>query len=228
MNVRSFKFYDNYYLLLTLLNGRDREIMADSILKYMFEGIEPNFEISSKSYAIWTNMKIALDKQQTNSINGQKGGAPKGNNNAKKTSETTTQKTTEKQPKVQANEQPKKQPNNILYLLFNNFYFQDKGLLREKITEWISYKRERKESYKERGFKSLLTQIEKNCTKYGEEAIINLINECMASNYSGIIFDKLKSIKPITNPEWFKKEVKKEEISSEELDEVEEILKEFK
>ena len=228
MNIRSFRFYDNYYLLLTLLSQHDREIMADSILRYMFEGIEPNFEVSSNCYAVWTNMKIALDKQQTNSINGQKGGAPEGNKNAKKTSENTTQKTSEKQPEEQPNKQPKKQPNNILYLLFNNLYFQDKGLLREKITDWISYKQERKESYKEKGFKSLLTQIEKNCKKYGEEAVINLINECMASNYSGIIFDRLKGTKPITNPEWFEKEVKKEEMSSEELAELQKELEVFK
>jgi hypothetical protein len=65
--------------------------------------------------------------------------------------------------------------------------------LSEKISDWITYKMERKESYKEQGMKSLLRQIEKNAIQYGDEAIVNLIDECMAANWKGIIWDKLKN-----------------------------------
>jgi len=58
--------------------------------------------------------------------------------------------------------------------------------------EWLDYKWERKEPYKETGFKSLLTQVENNAKKFGEQDVIHLIDECMASNYKGIIFDRLK------------------------------------
>ena len=61
-----------------------------------------------------------------------------------------------------------------------------------KMAEWIKYKTERKEPYKEQGMKSLLRQVENNVQTYGEWAVCDLIEECMASNWKGIIFDRLK------------------------------------
>ena len=66
-------------------------------------------------------------------------------------------------------------------------------LLAEKIAEWITYKTERKEQYKEQGMKSLLRQVENNAKKYGDQAVCTLIDECMASNWAGIIFDRLQN-----------------------------------
>ena len=40
---------------------------------------------------------------------------------------------------------------------------------------------------------SLLRQVENNATTYGEAAVCDLIDECMASNWKGIIFDRLKT-----------------------------------
>jgi len=65
--------------------------------------------------------------------------------------------------------------------------------LKAKMAEWITYKMERKEPYKEQGLKSLLRQIENAYYDYGEQSVCNLIDECMASNWKGIIFDRLKN-----------------------------------
>ena len=62
----------------------------------------------------------------------------------------------------------------------------------DKMREWITYKAEKKDSYQEQGMKSLLLQIGKNVLQYGEDAVCELIDECMANNWKGIIFDKLK------------------------------------
>ena len=64
--------------------------------------------------------------------------------------------------------------------------------LKAKVSEWITYKMERKEPYKEQGMKALLRQIENNAMKYGDQAVCNLIEECMSSGWKGIIFDRLK------------------------------------
>lgn len=77
-----------------------------------------------------------------------------------------------------------------------------------KMAEWIKYKVERKEPYKEQGMKSLLRQVENNVQTYGEWAVCDLIDECMASNWKGIIFDRLKQ-KP-TN----QKQTKADELDS--------------
>lgn len=64
--------------------------------------------------------------------------------------------------------------------------------LTDKLKEWIRYKSERKEPYKEQGLKTLLRQIETICNQYGEAAVADLIDDSMANGWKGIIFDRLK------------------------------------
>lgn len=85
--------------------------------------------------------------------------------------------------------------------------------LQAKVGEWITYKTERKEPYKEQGMKSLLRQIENNAAKYGDFAVCDLIDECMASGWKGIIFDRLKQ-KPAAKPTTYHKHTKAEELDS--------------
>ena len=66
--------------------------------------------------------------------------------------------------------------------------------LKEALRGWLEYKAERKEKYVPTGFKSLLTQAKKNAEKYGDDAVIDLIDECKANGYQGIIWDKLAKL----------------------------------
>ena len=93
--------------------------------------------------------------------------------------------------------------------------------LQAKVGEWITYKVERKEPYKEQGMKSLFRQIENNATKYGDFAVCDLIDECMASGWKGIIFDRLKQ-KPAAKQTSYRKQTK-----AEELDDFYEMAKEW-
>ena len=72
-------------------------------------------------------------------------------------------------------------------------------VLQVKMGEWITYKTERKEQYKEQGMKSLLKQIENNCVLYGDQAVCDLIDDSMANGWKGIIFDRLKQKEPKRN-----------------------------
>lgn len=85
--------------------------------------------------------------------------------------------------------------------------------LQSKMEEWITYKTERKEPYKEQGMKSLLRQVENNSMKYGSQAICDLIDECMASGWKGIIFDRLKQ-KPVRQQQHYRKQTKADELES--------------
>ena len=192
--MNGFTFYNNYYELIKYLKKEDRIEMYDAIFQYMFEGKEPTFNGIKKG--LWINILMPLNTSKTNSLNGKKGGAPEGNNNAQKQAKNNP-KTSEKQPINKRNEN-EKQTNNISYFLFlisNNKYIYINNsniVLINKIKEWLEYKEERKEKYKETGLKSLLTEIENNIEIYGIDNVIELINTCMANNYKGIIFDKLK------------------------------------
>jgi predicted phage replisome organizer len=65
-----------------------------------------------------------------------------------------------------------------------------------KVSEWITYKSERREAYKEQGMRSLLSQISRKAATYGEQAVCDLIDECMANGWKGIIFDRLQQRQP--------------------------------
>lgn len=92
------------------------------------------------------------------------------------------------------NKSVRENTHTIFKRLAVDYNFSDP--LMSKIDEWLKYKTERKEGYKEMGLKSLLRQIENNALKFGDIAICNLIDECMANNWKGIIFDRLKVEKP--------------------------------
>lgn len=64
--------------------------------------------------------------------------------------------------------------------------------VKEKMETWFKYKTERKEPYKEQGMKSLLKRVETNTGKYGDQAVCELIDDCMSNNWKGIIWEKLE------------------------------------
>lgn len=91
-------------------------------------------------------------------------------------------------------EKDKKSVRETTHTLFKRLIsdYQLSSSVAEKMTEWITYKVERKEPYKEQGMKSLLRQVENQCKQYGDQAVCSLIEECMANGWKGIIFDRLK------------------------------------
>ena len=84
--------------------------------------------------------------------------------------------------------------HDLLHRIIPDYIIPD--VLISKLEEWIAYKTERKETYKEVGLKSLLRQIENNQITYGEQAVCDLIDDSMANGWKGIIFDRLKQKAP--------------------------------
>ena len=93
--------------------------------------------------------------------------------------------------KIKTEKKKKKEENTlqIFERLRPNYPLSD--MLSEKLYEWLKYKAERKESYKETGIKSLISQVRKQADQYGDEKVCDLIDECMANGWKGIIWDKL-------------------------------------
>lgn len=100
-------------------------------------------------------------------------------------------KETEKEEEKEGEKKSVRETTHTIFKrLLPDYVFSDD--LKAKMGEWITYKTERKEPYKEQGMKSLLRQVENNAMKYGDQAVCDLIDECMASNWKGIIFDRLQ------------------------------------
>ena len=74
--------------------------------------------------------------------------------------------------------------------VFEGRVFSD--ALKQAVTTWLAYKQEKRQPYVPTGRSKLLSQIENNVKTYGEAAVVELIDESMASNYQGITWDKLK------------------------------------
>lgn len=117
---------------------------------------------------------------------------PNVRNNVTVTQPNATEEDIDIEKDIEEDKKSKRETSHTLFKrLLTDYIFSDR--LQEKIVEWITYKTERKESYKEQGMKALLRQIENNAMKYGDEAVCQLIDECMSSGWKGIIFDRLKN-----------------------------------
>lgn len=65
--------------------------------------------------------------------------------------------------------------------------------LNEAFAEWVRYKTEKRQAYKPTGLANLIAQVTRYAAQYTPEAVAGLIRDCMASNWAGIIFDRLRS-----------------------------------
>ncbi len=68
--------------------------------------------------------------------------------------------------------------------------------LAQEVDLWLQYKSERREKYSPTGLKMLIKRIGKHEQEYGANAVINLIEESMSSNYRGIIWDRIQRRRP--------------------------------
>lgn len=59
------------------------------------------------------------------------------------------------------------------------------------VLEWVAYKTEKRQAYKETGLKNLLTQIENKIREHGDQKVIDVIRLSMSQNWQGIIWDKI-------------------------------------
>ena len=82
---------------------------------------------------------------------------------------------------------PPKSPQGESEIFENPFSAE----LREAFEDWIAYKREKRQTYKPRGYKSLVSQIQRYADQFGESETANAIRNSMASNYQGIVFDRI-------------------------------------
>ena len=84
-------------------------------------------------------------------------------------------------------------PNTNTIIIPEGYNFSGKVL--DSITKWLKYKKERKQTYKDTGLKTLLNKITKMVDDHGEEAVIESINNSISNNWSGIFEPTAKTTK---------------------------------
>jgi hypothetical protein len=73
---------------------------------------------------------------------------------------------------------------SIINEILNEFNFSTE--VKAKIIEWLEYKKEKKQSYKERGLRAFCKQRMEEVTKHGDKYVIECIDYSMCQNYSGV------------------------------------------
>ena len=80
--------------------------------------------------------------------------------------------------------------------------------LEQAVMEWVKYKTERREGYKETGLRHMLTQINNRAKEFGDAHVIDMLQDAMASNWSGFHLDRLDDGKKTTRSEQIRNRVK--------------------
>lgn len=176
------------------LNGR--ESMAFDFIAFDIDQAKMNYE----------------NLCQTQSKNGSKGGRPKKASSDEKSdgflenpknpmlfsetqkSKTNTNTKTENKTETETETKGEKAPLSPLTPEFGTD-------LASAVEAWLTYKHEKRQDYTPTGQEALIAEIRKNAEIYGETAVAELVRQCMASNWQGIIFDRLKKeTKPASSP----------------------------
>ena len=184
-NVNSFTFYRDYYNLVDTMPDKDKKELLVAITDYVFKDKDPN--LTGHNKAIFNTLKNQLNVSKNNSKRSIKT-EPKENRKV-------NQKETGRKPEDKPNSRPEQNKTSVLSFKFyiSNFkLINSNNLVIEKLEEWFNYKKQRKDKYTEIGLKSLLKKVDTNIEKYGYQKIIKLIDESMANNYQGIIWEKLE------------------------------------
>lgn len=197
-----FTFYRSFFeAVFKIKNKAARAEAYDAICKYALFNDAPDVDKMSDAAAIaFMLIKPNLDASRRKAKSGKSGGSSKqaeskSEANSKQSGSKTEANDKQEQPASEKEKEKEREKENECYpptpfsQIIASYSFPEP--LIAKTTAWLKYKSERRESYKEQGLKSLLTQIQKNAAKYGEQAVIDLMEQCMAANWAGIIWDRL-------------------------------------
>lgn len=201
-----FEIIDNEFFFSNSLNNRMQHLEYKRQIAIEAGKISAQKRKQKLLNECSTDVQPTFNQRSTSKVKESKGNKSKdikeiNKENLLQCNDNVTESNTEKEIEKKKDKTHSTKPNikDYLELISNNTTFtQDVKLV---LIDWLEYKLEKKEKYTLIGFKKLLTQVENNVNNFGELQVIRLINDCIANNYKGIIWDKLsKSINNYTKP----------------------------
>ena len=193
-----FTFYDSFFRSVSRIRkAADRASAYDAICSYALYGTEPDMDKLPDAAAIAFEVaRPNLDASRRKAKSGKAGGMAKQIEETPKQTEAKPKqiearpKQEKEQEKEQEQDKDKEQMLPPLPPSPGGTGFGEE--LQAAFDAWVAYKGEKRQAYKPVGLQSLVTEIRHNAEAYGEAAVAALIRECMASNWQGIIFDRLR------------------------------------
>lgn len=161
-------FFKSYYEGIQQVPEEYRLEAYEAIMKYVFDGIEPSEDASPWAQIIFRMAKPTLDNGLTNRSNGKKGGAPKGNANAKKREDAAEEETTEAETTEETTETTQKTTQKTTkttpLVLENN-----RGLNEKTSKSNVMYS-----NVKECNVKELVKELKDSCTEPTAAPVISM------------------------------------------------------
>jgi len=205
MDRTQFTFYESFARAIRRIRKpSDRAAAYDAIIDYALYGTEPDLDNLPDSVCIVFDLiKPNLDTSRRKAAGGKNGRPEKDAGKIEERSEKDTGNKKKKENKKEGEKEKEKEnecsvspltPQKRESMIGEGLEGRGGDLI-IAASEWVQYKGERREPYKETGLKSLITQIRKAADEYGDDAVIDVIRRSMSANYQGIVFDWLKKQK---------------------------------
>lgn len=200
--------YHSYLTSIEPLNDAERGRLFTALLEYSSTGAAQ--ELRGNERILFPTMKEQIDrdaaKYEARCAANRDNVRIRWNTNAYERIRTDTKHTKEKEKEKEKEKKKDKSPSgnsargaqDPAEMVRACFFAPD---LESAVNDWLTYKAERRESYKPTGLKSLLTQIQNNAAEYGDSAVAEVIRQSMGSNYQGIVYDRLKRSAPKAAPQ---------------------------
>lgn len=226
MDRKQFTFYESFAKAIrNIRKPSDRCAAYDALVNYALYGEEPDLDKAADSVALFFEMaKPNLDSSKKKAENGKRGGMAeakgKREENASKPQAKPKQTASEKEKEVEKEDEKEKEVENECSIpippppspkpftrarceeMIQEVLGQHSEQLKQAVMAWTRYKIEKRDGYKEIGYRSLLYQIRKHAEQFGDEAVADIISVSMSSNYAGIVFDRLKG-RPMSKTEQY-------------------------
>jgi hypothetical protein len=207
----SFVFYKSFYQSIKELDTEYQVEIYNAIFEFEFNGKVP--DLSGVSKSIFTLIIPQLEANNKRYENGKKGGRPttkaKPNNN---------QTITKAKPNVNDNVNVNVNVNDNVN---KNMYFE-KLELNNIFLEFLQIRKKLKAVNSDRAIKMLIKKL----NTYDDETKYKMIEQSIVHSWKDV-YEIKEHKKQETVPKWFDEEIKEEQLSKEEEQEIEELLKEF-
>lgn len=209
----SFVFYKSFYQSIKELDTEYQVEIYNAIFEFEFNGKVP--DLSGVSKSIFTLIIPQLEANNKRYENGKKGGRP-----ITKTKPNNNQTITKVKPNVNDNVNVNVNVNDNDNVN-KNMYFE-KLELNNIFLEFLQIRKKLKAVNSDRAIKMLIKKL----NTYDDETKYKMIEQSIVHSWKDV-YEIKEHKKQETVPKWFDKEIKEEQLSKEEEQEIEELLKEF-
>lgn len=207
---QSFVFYKSFADALLDMDPEECKACIASLCRYAFEGEEEAETPMAKVFLTLVKPQIDANIQRREA--GRSGGTAKASKAVAKSSDATKsakqivanpsdatedakQSLANVNVNVNANANVKNPPTPFTVEEATSDALQTLGVVREvadKLSEWITSRREQGSPITETGLKSLVSIAKAKTAEHGAGKVVQLITESMASGYKGITWDRLE------------------------------------